>query len=52
MLSATINAMEERNVATVDIPGAFMQVYIDVVVHVSFKGEIAEMLVRMEPKLY
>jgi hypothetical protein len=52
MLSATIDAMEERDVATVDIPGAFMQADIDKVEHVRFKGEIAEMLVRMDLKLY
>jgi hypothetical protein len=39
-------------VATDDIPGAFMQSDIDEVVHVIFKGEISEMLVRMDPKLY
>jgi hypothetical protein len=52
MLSATIDAMEERDMATVDIPGAFMQEYIDEVVHVRFEGETAKMLVRMVPKLY
>jgi hypothetical protein len=52
MLSATIDAMEERDVATVDIPGDFMQADIDEVVYVRFEGEIAEMLVRMDPKLY
>ena len=52
MLSATIDAMEKRDVATVDIPGAFMQADIDEVVHIKFEGEIAEMLVKMDPKLY
>jgi GH15 family glucan-1,4-alpha-glucosidase len=52
MLSATIDAMEECDVATVDIPGAFMQANIDEVVHVKFEGKIAEMLVRMDPKMY
>jgi hypothetical protein len=52
MLSATMDAMEERDVATVDIPGAFMQADIDEVVHVRFEGEIAEMLTSMGPKLY
>ena len=52
MLSATIDAMEEWDVATVDIPGAFMQADIDEVIHVKFEGEIAEILVRMDPKLY
>jgi hypothetical protein len=52
MLSATIDTMEEQDVATLDIPGAFMQADIDNVVHVKFEGKIAEMLVRMDPKLY
>jgi hypothetical protein len=52
MLSATVDAMEGRDVITVDIPGAFMQADIDEVEHVKFEGEIAEMLVKMDPKLY
>jgi hypothetical protein len=52
MLSVTIDAMEEYDVATVDIPGDFMQADIDEVLHVRFEGEISEMLVRMDPKLY
>jgi hypothetical protein len=51
MLLDTIDAMEERDLAAVDIPGDFMQPDIDEVVHVRFEGEIAEMIVRMEPKL-
>jgi hypothetical protein len=52
MLSAIIDAMEERDVATVDIPGAFMQANIDEVVYVKFEGEIAEMLVKLDRQLY
>jgi hypothetical protein len=52
MISATVDAMEERDVATVDIPGAFMQADIDEVVHVKFEAEIAEMLVRMDLQMY
>jgi hypothetical protein len=52
MISAPRDAIEERDVATVDIPGGFMQADIDEVVHVKFEGEIAEMLVRMDTKLY
>jgi hypothetical protein len=52
MLSATIDAMEERDVATVDIPRAFMQANIDEIVRIKFEGKIAEMLVRLDPKLY
>jgi hypothetical protein len=50
MLSATIDAMEGRDVATVDIPGAFVQADMDEVVHVKFEGEMAEMLVKLDPK--
>ena len=52
MLSATIDAMEEHDVATVDIPGTFMQADINEVVHVKFEGQMAEMLARLDPKLY
>jgi hypothetical protein len=53
MLAATIEKIEEHDVATVDIPGAFMHAYIEeVVVHVKIEGKIAEILVRMDPKLY
>jgi hypothetical protein len=52
MLSAIIDAIKGRDVATVDIPGAFMQADIDKVVHVKSEGEIAEMLVKLDPKLY
>ena len=52
MLTATINAMEERDTGTVDIPGAFMQADIDEVVHVHFEGEISEMLVKLDPGMY
>jgi hypothetical protein len=52
MLSATVDAKEGRDVVAVDIPGAFMQADIDEVVYVKFEGEIAKMLVRIDPKLY
>jgi hypothetical protein len=52
MLSATIDVMEERDVAMVDISGAFMQANIDEVVHVKFEGKIAEMLVKLDPQLF
>lgn len=38
--------------ATVDIPGAFMQVNMDEIVHVRLEGTMAELFVRLDPKLY
>ena len=51
MISAVIDAMEGRDVATVDIPGAFMQADIDEVAHVKFEGEIAEIGSKIMPKI-
>jgi hypothetical protein len=51
-LSAMVDARERRAVLTCDIPGAFMQADIDEVVHVKFVGEIAELLVKVDPQHY
>jgi hypothetical protein len=52
MTSAVINALEERDVAAADTPGAFVQADVDEVAHVKFEGETAEMLVKLGPKLH
>ena len=52
MISCVIDAKERRDVATVDIPGAFMQADIDEVVHVKFKGTTAELVVKLDPDKY
>ena len=52
MLSCVIDAKEKRSVATVDIPGAFMQADMDDLVHMRLEGRMAELLVRCDPKLY
>ena len=52
LLSCTIDAKEGRNVATVDIPGAFMQADMDEIVHLKMQGQMAELLVKLDPKLY
>jgi hypothetical protein len=51
-LSCVIDAMEGRDVATVDIPGAFMQADMDDVVHMKLEGKMAELLVRIDEKMY
>ena len=52
MLSCVIDATEQRDVATVDIPGAFMQADMDELVHMRLEGTMAELLVRLDPKFY
>ena len=47
LLSCVIDAKERRNVITCDVPGAFMQVDIDEVVHVRFEGAMVDMLVSV-----
>jgi hypothetical protein len=41
-LSCVINAEERQNVITCDVPGAFMQVDVDKVVHVRLEEPLAE----------
>ena len=51
-LIAIIDAMEGRDVAVVDIPGAFMQANMDELVHVQFTGKMAEMLLEINHDMY
>ena len=52
LLSCVIDAKECRDVATVDIPGAFMQGDQDETVHMRLEGTLAELLTKCDPKLY
>jgi hypothetical protein len=51
-LSCIIDAKEGRDVATADIPGAFMQADMNAVVHVRLTGPLATMLARVNPGKY
>jgi len=52
MLSCAIDAKEGRYVAVTDIPGAFLHADMDHDIHMLLKGTIAELIVKLEPKLY
>ena len=52
LLSCVIDAKEKRQVMTCDVPGAFMQVDVDEVVHVRLVGALAELLTKVNPELY
>jgi hypothetical protein len=51
LLSCMIDSLEGRDVATCDIPGAFMQADIDEEVHVKFDGELVDLLVQVDQSL-
>jgi hypothetical protein len=52
LLSCTMDAHEERDVAIVDIPGAFMQVDMEGVVHLRIDGPMADILICLDPEYY
>jgi hypothetical protein len=52
LLSCTIDAHVERDVAIVDTPGAFMQVDMEGIVHLRIDGPMAELLIRLDPAYY
>ena len=52
MLTATIDALEGRDVAVVDIPGAYFSADMDNEVHIVFRVTLAETVVASEPALY
>jgi hypothetical protein len=53
LLTYFIDAKEGQDVATVDIPGAFMQADMEALVHMKLEGKMAELLVKkLDPKLY
>jgi Reverse transcriptase (RNA-dependent DNA polymerase) len=51
-LTSLVDAAECRDVATVDIPGAFMQADMDEDVHMQLDGKMAELLAQVESKIY
>eukprot|EP00984_Skeletonema_dohrnii_P028998 scaffold19286_cov169-Skeletonema_dohrnii-CCMP3373.AAC.1 len=55
MLTCMIDAYEKRDVATVDIPGAFLQTKVpedDRDIHVVLDGRMAELLAKISPADY
>ena len=52
LLSCKFDSIEERDIAIVDIPGAFIQADMNDTVHLKMQGRLAEQLMKVEPKLY
>jgi len=51
-LTVIVDAMEGRDVAVVDVPGAFMQADMDELVHVRFTGLMVDKLLEIDNKMY
>jgi Reverse transcriptase (RNA-dependent DNA polymerase) len=51
-LTTVIDALEERDVAMIDVPGAFMQADMDELVHVHFTGKMVDLLLEIDPEMY
>ena len=51
-LMAVVDAWENRKVAVWDVPGTFMQVDMDELVHVCFRGEMVDKLLEIDHDLY
>jgi hypothetical protein len=52
MITATVEAKEQRDVATIDVPGAFMQTDNHNTEHVRMVGAMADILIRTDPGKY
>ena len=52
MITATIDAHERRDVATIDIPGAFFNAYNNKETFMLLRGRLAELMVQVDPNLY
>ena len=51
-LTAVIDALENREVAVLDVPGAFMHADIDELVHVRLTGEMVKILLEIDKEMY
>jgi nucleoside-triphosphatase THEP1 len=52
LITATIDAFEERDVAIVDVPGAFLSADMDEEVIMTIRGRLAELMVKAAPNSY
>ncbi len=51
MITATIDAHKQRDVATIDIPGAFLNAYNNKETFMLLKGCLAKLMVQVDPNL-
>jgi hypothetical protein len=51
-LTTVIDALEGRDVAVIDVPGAFMQADMDELVHIRFTGKMVDLLLEIDQDMY
>ena len=51
-ITSVSNAYERRQVATCDLPGAFLHTKTKETVIMSLRGELADLMVKVDPMLY
>ena len=52
IITSAIDAHEGRDVAVIDLPGAFLHATMDDVVHMVMHGRLAELMAETAPELY
>ena len=52
LMTAIFDASEGREVAIIDIPGAYLHADMDDIVFVRFEGTMVEFLEKIDPKMY
>ena len=52
MITSAIEAHEERDVAVIDLPGAYLHAMSDEEVLMLLKGPLAELMVKVDPSIY
>ena len=52
MTTLAIDAKEKRDIAKSDIPGACLNAEMEDVVHMALEGELAKLVVKMDPKVH
>ena len=52
MLSCVMDVHEWCDIATIDIPGMFMQANMDEEVHMQLQRKMAKLIVQLDPTLY
>ena len=52
LITAVVDAYEHRDMAIVDIPGAYLSSDMDEEVHLCLRGRMSEMMVKIAPEVY